>query len=164
MKRGLTFFARGVVWLVGLGALAVCFILIPELAREDITAHPASAPTAYAFMIGAYVVAAPFFIALHHTLKLLRGIEQGKAFSSLSVQALKYIKYCAAAFAALVVVAVIAGMSLARSVDPSEDITGPVMLGFILTFASSVIATLAGVLQALFQSAIAIKSENDLTV
>ncbi len=45
-----------------------------------------------------------------------------------------------------------------------EDITGFISLGFMLTFASLVIAVFVTVLQRLLQEAINIKSENDLIV
>jgi hypothetical protein len=61
-------------------------------------------------------------------------------------------------------VATVGLMTLLRHIGPTEDSPPFGILGFTLTFAASVIATLAAVLQQLLQSAIAIKSENDLTV
>jgi hypothetical protein len=164
MKPGLTSFAKGVIYLIGLSALAGCLILVPELAREDITKHPTTAYLSLFFVVSAYAVATPFLIALYQTLKLLGSIEHGQAFSPVSVKALKNIKYCAIAFAVLIVVATVGLMTLLRHIGPTEDSPPFGILGFTLTFAASVIATLAAVLQQLLQSAIAIKSENDLTV
>jgi len=48
---------------------------------------------------------------------------------------------------------------IARKVDPPIGI-----LGFIIIFASLIIAVFAAILQRLLQEAITIKSENDLTV
>lgn len=50
------------------------------------------------------------------------------------------------------------------SFGKGEDIAGIVMSGLMITFASSVAATVAAVLQKHVQKAIDIKSENDLTV
>lgn len=47
------------------------------------------------------------------------------------------------------------------SVGKGEDITGIISLGFMLTFASSVIATFAAVLQRLVKEIVDIISENE---
>jgi hypothetical protein len=59
MKPGLTSFAKGVIYLIGLSALAGCLILVPELAREDITKHPTTAYLSLFFVVSAYAVATP---------------------------------------------------------------------------------------------------------
>jgi hypothetical protein len=45
-----------------------------------------------------------------------------------------------------------------------DDVTGPIMLGICMALAFGVIGTAAGVFEKLFQNAVDIKSENDLTV
>lgn len=45
-----------------------------------------------------------------------------------------------------------------------DDAPGIIVIGLIIIFASMVIAVFAAVLQKLLKEAIAIKSENDLTV
>jgi hypothetical protein len=45
-----------------------------------------------------------------------------------------------------------------------EDIAGGVMIGLVMIFVSAVAATAAAVFEKLLQSAVEIKSENDLTV
>jgi hypothetical protein len=55
-------------------------------------------------------------------------------------------------------------MTLARSLDPREDVTFMVTIGFVFTFVSSVIAVFVAVLQKLLSDAVALKSENDLIV
>lgn len=164
MKQGPTLFARGIVYLMGFAALAVCLILLPELAREEAAANPGGTRQTIPFFVAAYVLTIPFFIALYQVLKLLRYIDEGTAFSAQAVYALKNIKTCAITFSALVVVATVGGISWAQVIDPTEDVTGFVTLGFIFTFISSVIATFAAVLQRLLRDAIAMKAENDLTV
>lgn len=116
----------------------------------------------YPFLIGAYITITPFFVALYQALKLLSYIDQNKAFSELSVRALKYIKYCASTMSTLIVLGIITGVILFAG--EGEDITGFISLGLMLTFASMVIAVFASILQRLLQEAIDIKSENDLIV
>ncbi len=103
----------------------------------------------------------PFFVALYQSFKLLGYIEQSKVFSQAAVNALKVIKYCGIAIAALLVLGLI---TLRLTVDPSEDAAGPVALGIITAFISIVVATGAAVFQKLLQRAVDIKKENDLTV
>jgi hypothetical protein len=164
MKKSSTIFARIVIFLVGIAALAVCFILLPELAREDAVGKPASANFTFPFLATAYIVASPFFLALYQTSKLLQYIDKNKAFSKQSIKTLQKIKACAIVFCVLVVTAVIAGISITRSADPKEDITFMVSFGFICVFVASVIAVFVAVLKKLVTDAVALKSENDLTV
>jgi hypothetical protein len=45
-----------------------------------------------------------------------------------------------------------------------DDIAGGVMMGLVLIFLSAIVATAAGVFERTLQSAVELKSENDLTV
>ena len=107
-----------------------------------------------------YVSAIPFFVALYQAFKLLSYIDKNKAFSELSVKALKNIKYCAITISGLYV-AVIPFFYIIAEVD---DAPGLILIGMVFIFASFVIAVFAAVLQRLLQDAIDIKSENDLIV
>ena len=101
----------------------------------------------------------PFFVALYQAFKLLIYIDRNKAFSELSVRALKVIKSCAITISAFIVAGIIF-----VAIFIEGDRAGVIVLGLICTFASSVIATFAAVLQKLLKDALDIKSENDLTV
>jgi hypothetical protein len=164
MKNGLTTFARAVVYLVGVAALCVCFILIPELVREEGVGKPFNPYLVYSFFAGVYLLALPFFVALYQTLKLFNYIDKNKAFSHQSIKALQNIKICAIVFSVMIVVAVATGIGVARSIDPTEDVTGFITLGFIFTFIPSIIAVFVAVLQRVLAEAVAMKSENDLIV
>ncbi|CAH1203762.1 hypothetical protein PAECIP111893_02061 [Paenibacillus plantiphilus] len=159
MKRGSTFFLKGVVVLIGLAALAVCIFWLPEMARRDAEAHPETSYLQYPFLAGAYLLSVPFFVALYQAFKLLTYIDRNKAFSELSVRALKYIKY-----SGLTLSSIIAAGILFVILFIDDDVAGIIGMGLMCTFASAVIATFATVLQRLLTNAIAIKSENDLTV
>ncbi|MBM7693862.1 hypothetical protein JOC77_003306 [Peribacillus deserti] len=162
MKPSSTLFLKIVVFIIGTPVLALCILWLPEIAARDAASHPETAYLQYLFLIGAYITATPFFIALYQTLKLLSYIDQNKAFSVLSVRALKYIKYCGISIITLIVAGLIFVVILIKG--EGEDITGFISLGAMLTFASMVIAIFAAVLQRLLQEAIDIKSENDLIV
>lgn len=154
MKRGSTLFLKSVVILLGIGVLALCIFVLPVGIRTDNTGMYGP------ILLGLYVTAIPFFIALYQTMKLLSYIDKDKAFSDLSVRALKYIKYCGVAISTMFAT----GMPYIFYVADKDDAPGVVALGLVIIFASFVIAVFAAVLQSLLQNAIDIKSENDLTV
>jgi len=111
-------------------------------------------------LLGMYVSAAPFLIALSQTLKILNYINNERTFSVLTVKALKYVKYCALAISALY----IAELPYIYIRADQDDAPGLLALGLIIIGTSFVIATSAAVLRSVLQSAIEIKAENDLTV
>ena len=154
MDRGSTLFLRGVVLLIGLVVLAICALVLPVGIRTDNTGDYRP------ILLGLYVAAVPFYVALYQSMKLLRYIDLDKAFSELSVKALMNIKYCAITISAMFA----AGMPYIYGVADRDDAPGVVAIGLVIIFASFVIAMFAGVLQKLLQNAIDIKSENDLTV
>lgn len=164
IKLGSLIFAKIVVYAVGIAALAVCLILLPELVREESVGKATNPYITYSFLGGAYVLSIPFFAALYQTLKLLKYFERNKAFTRESIQALRNIKICAIVFGIMIIISVLGGMIVARSIDPREDITGFVTLGCIFTSVSVIIAVFVAVLQKLLADAIAMKSENDLIV
>lgn len=150
MKRGTTLFLKIAVILIGIPILALCIFWLPSFANYF---H-------YPVLIGVYAAAITFFFALYQALKLLSYIDRNKAFSELSVNALKYIKYCAITISILY-----AGLiPLLFPIAEADDAPGLLALPFIIIFASSVVAVFAAVLQKLLKEAIDIKSENDLTV
>ncbi len=57
------------------------------------------------FILYGYVTSIPFFVALYNAFKLLRYIGQNKVFSSISINTLRNIKYCAIVLSSLIVVA-----------------------------------------------------------
>lgn len=134
--------------------LALCVFALPAGIASD------NAGMYRWILAGMYIPAIPFFYAIYETMKLLRYIDAGTAFSGQSVTVLKHIKYSAYSIAGLYAV----GMPYVYYVADKDDAPGVVAIGCILVAASAAIAVLAAVLQQLLQAAIAIKSENDLTV
>lgn len=158
MKRGSTLFLKIAVFLIGTPFLALCILGLPRLANNPV--NPDYAQMLYPILIGMYVSAIPFFVALYQALRLLSYIDKNEAFSELSVKALKNIKYCAITISILYVVI----MPFVYLVAEKDDAPGLIIIGMVPIFASMVIAVFAAVLQRLLQEAINIKSENDLTV
>ncbi|WP_413056719.1 DUF2975 domain-containing protein [Sporosarcina sp. 179-K 3D1 HS] len=159
MKRE-TVFLKFVVVLMGLPVLAICIFVLPVLSEYVAKIMPAFTSAKYLFLFGMYATAMIFFFALYQTLKLLTYIDKNKAFSELSVLALKNIKYCAITISILYAVE----LPIIFQIADADDAPGVVLIGLVITFASMVIAVFAAVLQKLLTHAIDIKLENDLTV
>ena len=156
MKRGSTLFLRFVIALIGVAVLSLCVLVLPRLILAELAGDFDYLP----ILVGMYVPAIPFFIALYQALKLLTYIDKNKIFSELSIKALKNIKYCGFTISALYTL----GMPYIFYVADKDDAPGVALIGFIFVFAPLVVGTAAAVFQNQLQKVIDIKSENDLTV
>lgn len=150
MKQGSTLFLKMAVIFIGIPVLALCIFWLPGFVNY----------LPYPILIGVYATAVSFFFALYQALKLLSYIDKNKAFSDLSVKALKNIKYCAITISSLYAVLI----PFLFPIADADDAPGLIAFPLIIVFASMVIAVFAAVLQRLLQEAINIKTENDLTV
>lgn len=157
-QRTTTLFLKVAVFLIGITILVLCVFLLPWLANYTAKMYPEFAYLQYPILIGLYITAIPFFFALYQALKLLNYIDRKNAFSDLSVNALRKIKYCAITISILYVIGVIFLLTQ-NALHP-----GIAIIAITIIFSSIIIAVFAMVLQKLFKSALHIKSENDLTV
>ncbi|MBI1840937.1 MAG: DUF2975 domain-containing protein [Verrucomicrobia bacterium] len=157
MNRISTLFLRLVISLIVIAALAVCAFPLPRMIAQEAAKTPDTAWQIYLFLVGAYIQAALFVFALYQAFRLLSHIDGNKAFSDLSVRALRYIKHSALAIGFLMVAGILWVMFL--SAGTGEDAAGPKMLGLIGTLASSVVAAVAAVLQTQVQKAVDMKKE-----
>ncbi len=160
MKQVSTIFLKLAVILMGLPVLALCIFLVPEIANYAAELFPDWAYMKYLVFIDLYASAIPFYFALYQAFKLLSYIDKNKAFSELSIKALKKIKNCAITISILYV----AGMPLFYLLAEVDDAPGIILIGMVVIFASMVVAVFAAVLQKLLKNAIDIQSENDLTI
>jgi ABC-type uncharacterized transport system permease subunit len=113
-----------------------------------------------ALIIGLTVSLIPFCIAIFQSFKLLNFIEKNQAFSGSSVKALHIIKYCAAAISIIYT----AILPVVYIIAEGDDAPGLILIGLAFSFAPMAVAVFVAVLEKLFQNAVQIKSENDLTV
>ncbi|MGQ0636314.1 MAG: DUF2975 domain-containing protein [Planctomycetaceae bacterium] len=158
MKRSSTAFLQAVIVLIGMGALA---LLLWEPHLEGRNAHATVFEVYFKdpFLAYAYVGSIPFFVALYQGFKVLGYAGQNKVFSQAAVKALRTIKLCAIALIGFVAVGEIFIM-----LNDSDDRAGGVFMGVLITFGSIVMATAAATFERILQSAVDLKSENDLTV
>ncbi len=160
MKRKSTHFLRFAIFFLGLAVLALCIFALPHIWIDGREEFPSASHILFLIMIGLYATVVPFFIALGQGFKLLRSIDQNKAFSAMSVKALRTIKYCAATIAVLY----IGGVPLLYPIAELDDAPGLLIVGMVIAAAPAVVAVFAAVLEKLLKNAIDIQSENELTV
>ena len=160
MKRSPTVFLQVVIVLIGIGALA---LMLWEPHLEGRNAHATLFQIYFndPFLAYAYIGSIAFFVALYQAFKFLGFIGRNEAFSQRSVKALRTIKYCAMTLVAFIVGAEAYFFIVQRGKD---DIAGGVAMGLLMIFVSAVIGTAAAVFERTLQSAVDMKSENDLTV
>src|SRR5690606_9640109 len=121
----------------------VCLFVLPFIITRELAGDFDYAP----ILIGLYIPAIPFLIAVHQAYKLLNYIDQNQAFSLASIAIFKNIKRCALLISTLFAV----GMPYIFYVADNDDAPGLVAIGLVIIFASMVIATFAAVLQKLIQ-------------
>src|ERR1041385_6239801 len=147
-----------VIVLIGIGALD---LMLWEPHLEGRNAHATLSQIYFndPFLAYAYIASIPFFVALYQAFKVLGYVGQNKVFSQAAVKALRTIKFCAIAIIGFVV-----GGEIFIMLGNSDDRAGGVFMGILITFGSVVVATAAAIFARILQSAVDIKSENDLTV
>lgn len=153
MKRGSTIILKSVIGILGLLILIFAFLTFTMLLRNQVGLYSP-------ILLGVYVSLIPFFYALFQAYKLLNYIDHNKAFSTSSVSALKAIKYSAT----IVGIIYAAGLPFIYYVADKDDSPGSIVMGMIIAGGAFVAAAFVAVAQRLFQNAVDIKSENDLTV
>jgi hypothetical protein len=161
MKNGSTLFLRAAI----LG-MAFIVVALSTWAASDVYMHwaedsPELAHWQYPIIFVIAASALTFCVAVRQIWKLLNLIDKNKAFTKASVRAMKNVKYCGFIISALFAT----WMPLVFHAAQNEDAPGMILIfGAIFVGIPFVIAVFAGVAQRLFQNAIDIKSENDLTV
>lgn len=154
INRGPTLFLKLVIFFIGLAALGLCTLLLSVSINSEEVGYYRP------IFIGMCVTSIPFIFGLYQALKLLGYIDKNKAFSDLSVNALRKIKLSAVTISVLYVL----GMPYIYYAGEKDDAPGVILIGLVLVAAPIVVAVFAAILQKLLRSAINIKLENDLTV
>jgi hypothetical protein len=159
MKLGATVFLRGVLVIIGIGALA---LLLWEPHLEGRNAHATVFEIYFKdpFLAYAYFASIPFFVGLYQAFKVLGYAGRNKEFSPSAVKSVRTIKYCAIAIVGFVAI----GEVIIISDASDDDHAGGVMMGVFISFAALIVATAMAVLERALQNAVDMKSENDLTV
>ncbi|MCC9621571.1 DUF2975 domain-containing protein [Thalassospira sp. MA62] len=159
MKRETVFLKLSVI-VLALPILAACIFLLPFLWRDATESGGWIANSMRPIVIGMYVAAVPYFMALFQTFTLLGLIDRNEAFSYEAVKVLRVIKYCALT----ITVIYTALLPFFYWFAERDDSPGFLVIGFVFVFAAFVIVVFAELLQKLLKRAIDMKQEIDLTV
>jgi phosphoglycerol transferase MdoB-like AlkP superfamily enzyme len=159
VKRETVFLKLSVI-VLALPILAACIFLLPFLWRDATESGGWIANSMRPILVGMYVAAVPYFVALFQTFTLLGLIDRNEAFSYGAVKVLRVIKYCALT----ITVIYTALLPFFYWFAERDDSPGFLVIGFIFVFAAFVIAVFAELLQKLLKRAIDMKQEIDLTV
>jgi len=158
MKKSSTLFLKIVIILIAIGVL-VGLLWFPKTEGRATNLDIISIykdPV----IIYIYIASIPFLVALYQAFKLLSLIDVNKAFSQGAVNTLKNMKFASLSFIVFIVLAEF----YLRFFLQDDDKAGPTAFGICVAFATSVIVIATAVFQKLLQSAVDMKSENDLTV
>lgn len=160
MKNVSTHFLR--LAIIGLGGLVLlfCIVVIPSIYSNWGHVFPELAFLRYVLVSAMLITAVAFYVALYHGMALLRLIDRHKAFSLESVHALRMIKYCGGLIGALYILA----MPAVYLVAELDDAPGLILVGMAFAGAPITVSVFAALMQKLVQTAVELKTENDLTV
>ncbi|HRP57210.1 DUF2975 domain-containing protein [Agriterribacter sp.] len=159
MKKISIIFLQAIIVLVGIVALII-LIWLP-LTEGRATNLDLFGIYSDPFILYGYAASIAFFVALYKAFRLLGYIGKNKVFSADSVKSLKSIKYCAIALSILIVTA---GLYIKIFHNKEDDPAGFLAICIITAFVSVAVATAAAVFEKILQSAVDMKSENDLTI
>lgn len=160
-ERSSTLFLRVAIVAIGLVVLGLCALVLPAVYNNWAEEFPEISRTTGPILLTLSLTAITFFVALRHGWRILGYIDKRKAFSLPCVRALGIIKKCLLIIAGLYS----SGFPIILYLAELDDAPGLILIyGAIFVAAPVVFAVGIAVLQRLLQNAIAIKSENDLTV
>jgi hypothetical protein len=144
MQKSLSLVGQTVVVVLGTVVFAA---LLWEPTVEGVNANATTLYEIYfddPFLAYIYFSFIAVFVALYQAFKLMGYIRQGGAYSQKSVQALRTIKYCALAFAGLILAAV---AYIVIAVRGEDDIAGGVAVGLFMIIVSAIAATTAALFE-----------------
>lgn len=145
MSFAATVFLRGVLVLIGIGALT--FLLV-EPHFEGRNAHATLFAIYFKdpFLAYMYVASVAFFVGLYHALKVLAYAGRNRGLSPAAISSVRTVKYCALALIGFVV-----GAEVFIMLSASDDRAGGVFMGLLILLASTAVAAAAAVLERTLQ-------------
>ncbi len=138
MKNSSALFLQAAIVLLGIGVFA---LLLWEPHIEGRNAHATTSEIYFndPFLAYVYVGSIPFFLALYRAFGLFGHVRQKGAFSQVTVDALRSIKYCAIAIIGFVP----GGIVFISMFGDKEDRPPGIVMILLVTIAAGVIATAA---------------------
>jgi hypothetical protein len=160
MKTNSTLFLRIVILALALPILALCIFVYPVFTLRGSEILPEFAYLRVPYLIALYIASLLYFYALYQGFRLLNYIDSNKAFSNVSVYALRNIKYSAL----MISLILFTFMPIVFHVAQLDDAPGLIIVGAAFMCIPLVVSVFAALLEKLLNEAIQIKVENELTV
>ncbi|MCM4166061.1 MULTISPECIES: DUF2975 domain-containing protein [unclassified Arenibacter] len=160
-KKSSTLLLKTTLVFMGLIVLALTVFALPNLYKGALAEFPYAPNAILGIVIVLYAVAAPYFFVLFQSWKLLVLIDQNVGFSKFSVTAFRNIKFASLIGGLLLMIGFV---PLLYPIAEQDDAPGLLIYGFVFACIPFVVSVFAAVLEKLFQNAVDMKSENELTV
>lgn len=160
-KKSSSLLLKTTLVFMGLIVLALAVFALPYLYKGALAEFPYAPNAILGIVIVLYAVAVPYFFVLLQSWKLLVLIEQNIGFSKFSVTALRNIKYASFIGGLLLMIGFV---PLLYPIAEEDDAPGLLLYGFLFACIPFVVSVFAAVLEKLFENAVNMKSENDLTI
>jgi hypothetical protein len=161
LKKSSTLLLKTTLVFMGLIVMALAIFALPNLYKGALAEFPYAPNAILGIVITMYAVAVPYFLVLWQSWKLLVLIDQNKGFSKFSVSAFRNIKYASLVGGLLLMIGFV---PLLYPIAEEDDAPGLLIYGFLFACIPFVVAVFSAVLEKLFQNAVDMKSENDLTI
>ncbi len=153
VDRGPFWILRGMVVIMGLIILALCLFALPSAWRGGSAEFPAASTSVLLIIAGLYATSIPFFISLFYTLQWINLVDNNEAFSPLSVETLKKIKYAWA----IISILYLGGWPLLYPIAQADDAPGLIIIGLIIALIPVTITAFVSLLEKLFGEATNLK-------
>jgi len=149
---------KSFIFFMGSLIAALCIFLLPNLAKDTAISNPDFAYLRFPVLTYVILSTVPFYFALFKANQLLNLINRKAAFTTESVQALKWISICGSAIAlAYLVLSII--LFLLNALHPG------IMIAFaVLILTAFTISFFANLLKILLVEALDFKNDVDLTI
>ena len=160
-KKGSTMLLKITLVFMTLIVLVLAVFALPNIYKGALIEFPGVPNVVLGIIIAMYAVTVPYFLVMWQSWKLLILIDQNKGFSEFSIKAFRSIK-----FASLVggLILMIGFVPLLYPIAQLQDAPGLLVIGFAFSCIPFVVAIFASLLEKLFQNALDMKSENELTI
>lgn len=160
-KKGSTLLLKVALVFMALFVLLLAVFALPSFYKSGLVEFPSIPNVILGIVIAMYAVTVPYFLVLWQSWKLLVFIDQNKGFSEYSIKAFRAIK-----IASLIggLILMIGFVPLLYPIAEAEDAPGLLVYGFLFACIPFVVSVFASLLEKLFQNALDMKSENDLTI
>lgn len=161
LKKGSTLLLKVTLIFMGLIVLLIAAFALPGFINGARAEFPYAPNAAIGIVIVLYIVILPYLFVLWQSWQILVLIDQNKGFSLFSVAAFRKIKLASLIGGVLLLIGFV---PLLFPIADEEDAPGLLIYGFLFACIPIVVSVFAAVLEKLFQNAVDMKSENDLTI